>query len=139
MRRTHELFHGIWRWPLIKLDTLVHSDAYLILLKTVVGCCRFQEGKKFSRNPGHLRWVTRENRYHLNIAKLLIGNLMSQIAELFRRPRTMLKIFYFSGDHQFFQKLLGIKFFFMTGVENVFIYWQGRHNLRPGRIFRQNY
>ena len=37
---------------------------------------------------------------------------MSQVAEVFRRPRTMLKIFYSSGDHQLFQKSLGIKFLY---------------------------
>ena len=40
---------------------------------------------------------------------------MSQVAELFRRPRTMLKKLYFSGDHQFFQKSPGIKFIYDLG------------------------
>ena len=35
---------------------------------------------------------------------------MNQIAELFERPRIMLKILCFSGGHQIFQKSLGIKF-----------------------------
>ena len=42
--------------------------------------------------------------------RTLKWNLMSQIAELFRRPRTMLKILDFSGDRQLFQKSQGIKF-----------------------------
>ena len=117
MRWTYEVFQGIQRWPLIKLVTLIHSHSYLILLEIVVGCYKFLEGKKFSRNPGQFKWVTRETRYHLYIAKLLIRNLMSQLAELFQRPRTMLKIFYFSVDHQFFQKSLGIKFLYDWGRE----------------------
>ena len=32
---------------------------------------------------------------------------MNQVAELFRRPRTMLNMLYFSGDHHFFQKSHG--------------------------------
>ena len=53
---------------------------------------------------------------------------MDQVAELFQRPRTILKILYFSGDDQFFQNSPGIKFF-MIELENFFIYWPGRHNL----------
>lgn len=45
---------------------------------------------------------------------------MSEVIELFQRPRIMLKILYFSEDHQFFQNSQEIKFF-MAGVENVFI------------------
>ena len=42
---------------------------------------------------------------------------MSQVAELFRKPRKMLKILYFRGDQQFFQKLPGIKFLYDRGRE----------------------
>ena len=61
--------------------------------------------------------VTRETRCHVSIAKLLIQNLMSHVAELFRRPGTMLEIFYFSGDNQFFQKVPRIKFLYGWGRE----------------------
>ena len=37
---------------------------------------------------------------------------MNQFAKLFRRPKTMLKILYLSGNHKFFQKLPGIKFLY---------------------------
>ena len=40
---------------------------------------------------------------------------MSQVVELFRRIRTMLKIFYVSGHHQFFHNSPGINFL-TTGV-----------------------
>ena len=110
MRSTHEDFQGIWWWPLIKFVTLIHSHSHLILLEIVVGCCRFLEGKKFWRKQGQLKLVTRETTYNWFIAELFIRNLMSEVAGLFEKPRTMVKIFYFSGDHQFFQKLLGIKF-----------------------------
>ena len=40
------------------------------------------------------------------IAELLRQNIMSQVAKLFRKPRTMLKILSFSDDHQPFQKIL---------------------------------
>ena len=42
---------------------------------------------------------------------------MSHVAELFRRPGTMLEIFYFSGDNQFFQKVPKIKFLYGRGRE----------------------
>ena len=100
-------------------------------------CCRLLEARKFSRNPGLFKWATRETRYHISIIELLKRNLMSQVAELFRRPRTMLKMPYFSGDHQFFQKSLGINFLYDRARE-LSIYWSGRHNLGPGGHFQQN-
>ena len=42
---------------------------------------------------------------------------MSHVAELFRRPGTMLETFYFSGDNQFFQKVPRIKFLYGRGRE----------------------
>ena len=44
------------------------------------------------------------------MAELLKRTLMSQVRELFRKPRTVLKILYFSGIQEIFQKLPGIKF-----------------------------
>ena len=35
---------------------------------------------------------------------------MSQVRQLFQKPRTVLKILYFSGIQEIFQKLPGIKF-----------------------------
>ena len=58
------------------------------------------------------KWVTRETRYHVSIAKLLKRNLMSQVVELFGRPRTMLKMLCFIGDHQFFRNSPGVKFLY---------------------------
>ena len=46
---------------------------------------------------------------------------MNQGAELFRRPRTMLKIFYFSGDNQIFQKSPGIKFLYDQGKKHFYL------------------
>ena len=37
---------------------------------------------------------------------------MCQVAELIQRPKTMLKILYFSKEQQFFQKFPGIKFLY---------------------------
>ena len=44
------------------------------------------------------------------MAELLKRTLMSQVRELFRKPRTVLKILYFSGIQEIFLKLPGIKF-----------------------------
>ena len=59
-------------------------------------------------------------------------------AKLFWKPRTMLKIIYFNGGHQFFQKSVEIKLLYVWG-RIFFIYWPGRHSLGPGRHFQQNY
>ena len=61
---------------------------------------RLQEAKKFSRNPSQFEYVTKDRRCHVSVAVLLIQNLQSQVAQLARRPGTMLKIHYFSwGGH----------------------------------------
>ena len=65
--------------------------------------------------------VTRETRYHVSIAELLERNFMSHVAGLFRTPRNMLKILCLSGDHQFFQKPLGINFLYNRGLTFLFI------------------
>ena len=63
---------------------------------------------------------------------------MSQVGELFRRPRAILEILYFSGDHQIFPKLTGIRFLYDQGKE-LFHLLMGRQNLRPGRHLKQSY
>ena len=68
-----------------------------------------------SRNLGQFRYVTRETRYHVSITELLIWSLYSQVAELVRRTRTMLKILYFSRGYEFFKILSGIKFIYDRG------------------------
>ena len=113
IRWTHEVFQGIRRWHVIKLVTLIHGHSYLIVLEIVVGYWKL---RSFRETQVSLR-VTRETRCHVSIAKLLIQNLMSHVAELFRRPGTMLEIFYFSGDNQFFQKVPRIKFLYGRGRE----------------------
>ena len=42
---------------------------------------------------------------------------MRPAPELFQRPRTMLKILYFSEDYELFQKSQGIKFLYDQGRE----------------------
>ena len=69
----------------------------------------------FQETQVNLDWVNREIRYHVPITELLKRNLMNQVAELFPRPKDMLKIL--SRDHQFFQKSPGIKFLYDWGKE----------------------
>ena len=97
-------------------------NSWLFTLDFTWNCCRLQEAKKLSRNPGKFKCVTRETRYHVSITELWIRNLQSQVADLVRRPK--LKILYFSGGH-----------LFMTGVENLFLDWAGRHILGLERQF----
>ena len=70
--------------------------------------------------------------------ELLIRNLWSQVAGLVGRPRTILKIFYFIGGHQFFQISPGIKSLNDRGRKLIHLL-AGRHNLGPGRQFQQIY
>ena len=68
------------------------------------------EAKNFLINPGQFKQVTKETRYHISTTELLKQNPRRQIAVLFQRPRTMLKILYFSWDRQFLQKSPETKF-----------------------------
>ena len=100
----------------------------LFTLDLTWNCRRLLEAKKFSRSPGQFKWVTREQ----DIAYPSRGSkngIMRQVAELFRRPRTMLKILWFIGDYQFFQKSAGIKCF----------HDPVRKNLGPGKHVQQNF
>ena len=73
--------------------------------------------------------------------ELLAWNFYREVVELVRRPTAMRKIHYFSVGHQFF-KISPILSLFMTGAENLFIYWSGKRQFqqiyqtgkRPGRI-----
>ena len=49
------------------------------------------------------------------MAELLKRNLMIQVVELFRRPRTMRKILDFGSDYQLFRNLQGIEFLYDRG------------------------
>ena len=51
----------------------------------------------------------------MSIVELLVWNIESHVAELVRRPRTMLKMLYFGGSYQFFQISPGIKSLYDRG------------------------
>ena len=79
-----------------------HFNSRVVTLDFTWNCFKFMKAKNFSKNPGQFRWVIRETR-HFNPSR----NSQNGISEprLFQRPRTMLKILNFNGDHQFFQKI----------------------------------
>ena len=82
---------------------LKQSNSWAFILDFTCNCCRLQKSKKFSRNLGQFKCVTRETIYHISFTELLIQNIQSQCPELVQKPRITLKILYFSGDHQVFQ------------------------------------
>ena len=127
------VFEGIRRWPVINLVTLIYRYSYLVSLEVVVG---YRKLISFKGTLDQFKCITIETRYHVRIAELLIRSLQSQVAQFVRKTRTMLKIFHFSGDHQFFQIPRRIKSLYDRG-EKLFIYWSGRHNLGLGRKFQQ--
>ena len=61
---------------------------------------------------------------------------MSQVVELFRRPRTMLKMLYFTGDNQFFKKLPEINLLYDLG-RKLFLLLARQANLKSGGTFRK--
>ena len=75
--------------------------------------------KKFSRSPGQFKCVTKETRYPVSIAEFLIRNLQRQVAELVKRPRTMLKILFIRRGPQFFQISPGIKSLYHWGRKRI--------------------
>ena len=126
MRWTHKVFQGIHRWPIINLVTLIYGYSYLILFEIVLGYWKL---RRFQETEFNLDWWLEKPD-----VMYPSQNSLNKVVELFRRPSTMLEILYFNSDRQFFRKSPGIKFFY-----DFFIYWLGRHNLRPGRHFQQNY
>ena len=72
-------------------------------------------------------------KYHGTLDKESLG----PSCRISPRPRTILQILYFCGDHQFFQISPGIKSLY--DLVNLFIYWPGRYNLGSGRQFQQIY
>ena len=93
----------------MKLVTLTHGHLFLVLLEIVVDCLKL---RNFQETQVNLNELPDKPDIIVSIAELLIRNLMSQVAKLFQRTRTI-------KDHQFFPKSLG------TWVENFFIYWRG--------------
>lgn len=94
---------------------LIHFNSLVCILDFTWSNCTLLEAKKFSRNPRQFKWVSREIRCHLFILELLKQNLLSQVEESFQRHRTILKIIFLGGDHQFFYKSPRIKFLYDRG------------------------
>ena len=84
MMPTHDIYFS--RCSVAACRKRSHFNSRVFLLDFTWNCCRLLEADKFSRNPGQLKWVTRETRCHISIPELLKQNLMCQVAELFRRP-----------------------------------------------------
>ena len=84
---------GIRRWLVINLVTLIYTYSYFILLHIAAGYRRLRSFQ--------------QTRYQVSIAELLIQNVWSQVAESVRRPRTTLKILYFSAATNFFEYHVG--------------------------------
>ena len=82
--------------------------------------------------------ITIETRYHVFIVELVIENLKSQVVELVRWPRILIKISNLSGDQHFFQNSPGIKSHY-DRVENFSIYLPGRDILGARRQFQETY
>ena len=106
------LFPSIWRRPVIHLVSLLHGHSYLISLENVVG---FRKLRSFQKTQVNLNGFL--EKPDIRMAEFLQRNLVSRVAELFGRPRTMLEMLYFSLYHNFFHKSTGIKFLYNWGRE----------------------
>ena len=82
-----------WRYSLMTCHELSKFNSRVFILDFTWNCCRLQERKRFSRNQGQFKCVTKETGYHLSISELLILNIQSQVAELLRRPTIIRKKF----------------------------------------------
>ena len=114
------IFQAIQRWLVINLDPLIYGYSYLISLddETVVSYWML---RSFQGTQVNLNGLLEKHRYHVFIVELLKRNLMSQVTEWFRRPRTMLKILYVSGNQEFFQKPPEIKLFYGRGRKHPYL------------------
>ena len=73
------IFEGIQRWPVINLVSLIHGYSYLISLEIVVG---YRKLRSFQGTQVNFS-VTRESRYQVFIAKLLIRISRAKLHNLF--------------------------------------------------------
>ena len=64
-----------WKYLAVACHKLSHFNSQVFILDFIWNCCRLQEVKKFSRNPGQNKCVARATRYHISIAELLMRNL----------------------------------------------------------------
>ena len=64
-----------WRYSAVVYHKFSHVNSWVFILDFTWNCFRLQEAKKFSRNSGHFKCVTKEIRCHVSIAELLIRNL----------------------------------------------------------------
>ena len=110
-----------------KLSHLIHGYSYLVPLEILEGY------KKLRRFPGtKVNLSVLLGKPDITYRGTLNTESLEPSCRISPEPRTMLKILYFSGGHQFSQISLRIKFLY-DRVENLFIYWLGKHNLWPGR------
>ena len=64
-----------WRYSAVACHKLSHFNMWVFILDFTWNSCRLQETRKLSRNPGQSKCITRETRYQVSIAELLIRNL----------------------------------------------------------------
>ena len=118
---------------LTNLVTLIHWYPHLISLEIVVGYWKLRTFQKTQVNWSGLpeklglTYPSWNSQYGISRAKLRNKDLLP-----------CWKYFVSVGTTNFFQHSLGIKFL-CDRVENFLIYWQGKHNLGPGRQFQQNW
>ena len=91
------------------LHKLSHFNLWAFTLDFTWNYCRLLEPKNFSRNPDQYKWITRETRYPVFIAELLIENFKCQVVELVQRPTTMLEDTLFQWELLIFSKFTGGK------------------------------
>ena len=114
---------------------LSHLNSRVFIGDFTWSCCKLHETKKFSRNTEQFKCVTTQTRHHGSTAELLIRNVQSQVAELVQEPSALLKILCFRRANNFPRRYRG-KSLFMTGLENLIIYWEGSYNLGAGMQFQ---
>ena len=61
-----------WRYSAMACH---YFNSRVFILEFTWNCCRLQEAKTFSRNPGQFKCVTRETRYRVSVPELLIRNI----------------------------------------------------------------
>ena len=59
-----------WRYSVVVCHKLTHFNSQAFIFSFTWNCCRLGEAKKFSRNLGHFKYVTKETRYHVSNSEL---------------------------------------------------------------------
>ena len=136
MRWKHEILFSP-RYSVVACHKLSHFSWRVFTLHFTWNCCRLLEAKKFSKNPGQFKWVTKKPDITYQSRNSYNGISWAKLWNYSKDLGPFWKYFIWVGT-TIFSKIHQDRFSYDRS-STFLINWQGRHKLEPGRHFQQNY